>query len=266
MTSRTYAEMLALAARFTLPACRQAARALDLPPGSRGLDAGCGIGTGTRMLAEETGGEVVGVDVNRDNLDAARKRTGDGPAAGRVSFQEANLLDLPFEDDTFDWAWCADTLWPVVVPDPVEGVRELARAVRPGGTVALLFWTGQNLLPGYPPLESRLQEAFVAGTRYFRIREPGQHMLRALGWLRRAELEGRRARSFVAEVQAPLDASMRESLAYLFEMLWEPVQDRLSDEDRAAWRRLCRPDAEDFIADDPDFYGFATYTLFSGRT
>lgn len=48
----SYLEMAAWVHRITEPAIRSAIRALELPPASRGLDAGCGIGTHTVWLAE----------------------------------------------------------------------------------------------------------------------------------------------------------------------------------------------------------------------
>jgi ubiquinone/menaquinone biosynthesis C-methylase UbiE len=52
--------------RVTEPAIRSAIRALELPPGSRGLDAGCGVGTHTLWLAEATSpdGYVTGIDIS----------------------------------------------------------------------------------------------------------------------------------------------------------------------------------------------------------
>ncbi|MHC4199740.1 MAG: methyltransferase type 11, partial [Planctomycetota bacterium] len=160
-----------------------------------------------------------------------------------------------------------DTLWPVhVVADPVAAVRELARVVNPGGAVALVYWSSQSFLPGHPGLEARLNAAFAATTRYLANVPPHHQYLRALGWLSEAGLEQAIARSFVAEVRAPLNPETRESVAYCFEMFWENLENHLSREDWEAYRRLCSPDSDDCILNSPDYYGFLTYTLFCGRS
>ncbi|MBN1774206.1 MAG: class I SAM-dependent methyltransferase [Deltaproteobacteria bacterium] len=265
MAERTYAEQLALAARVTEPAIRAAIAALRLPAGSHGLDAGCGIGTHAAWLAEATGSRVTGLDVNRDNLATARRRIAEAQLGHRIALDEGSLFDPPYADGSFDWLWCADTLWPVVVPDPVAVLERLRRLVRPGGTVALSYWSSQQLLPGYPQLEARLGLAFTEHTHYCRIGTPDAHHLRALGWLQRAGLVGARARTFVAEHQAPLSPALRESLAFCFEMLYGELEPGLSADDRAVVARLCRADSPECVLDVPGYHAWITYTVFDGR-
>jgi demethylmenaquinone methyltransferase/2-methoxy-6-polyprenyl-1,4-benzoquinol methylase len=137
--------------------------------------------------------------------------------------------------------------------------------VRPGGIVAILAWSSETLLPGYPLLEARLSATssgiapFVAGGR------PGSHFLRALGWFRDADLEEAKARTFVGDACAPLSSDLREALTALFEMRWSGVESELTQEDRAQYQRLCLPSSPDFIVDDPDYYAFFTYSMFDGK-
>jgi demethylmenaquinone methyltransferase/2-methoxy-6-polyprenyl-1,4-benzoquinol methylase len=252
----------------TEPAIRQAIEEFAPPRGSAGLDAGCGIGLHAVRLADAVGkgGKVTGLDISHDHLAAARRLAEEKGLSAQVDFVEGDLLHLPFRDDSFDWVWCADTLWPVqVVGDPAEGVREFARVVKPGGTVALVYWSSQSFLPGYPGLEARLNAAFTATTPYLANVPPHQQYLRALGWLREAGLEEPVARTFVAEIQAPLSPEMRESVAYCFEMFWGNLEKHLAQEDWEAYRRLCRADSEGLILDSPGYHAFLTYTLFRGR-
>ena len=268
MDSKPYSERLRLAHRVTESAIRHAIRALAIPAGSVGLDAGCGIGEHTLWLAEAVGpeGKVTGLDISPSNLAVARELSDHSPVSGRVDFTKGDILHLPFEDDSFDWAWCADTLCPVAVAvDPVVGIRELARVVRPSGTVGILYWSSQNLLPGYPKLEACLNSAFVATTPYLASVPPHLHFLRALGWLRAASIERPVARTFVAEVQAPLNPELREAIAFCFSMFWGNLETHVSNDNWDAFQRLCDPDSDDFILNNPDYYGFLTYTLFYGK-
>ena len=267
MNLKRYSEQLRLANHVTGPAIRQAMQELGLPQGSMGLDAGCGIGQHTLWLAAAVGseGKVTGLDISSGNLTVARELAAQSSLSDRIDFVEADLLHLPFGDGSFDWAWCADALWPVfIADDPVAGVKELARVVKPGGTVALVYWSSQHLLPGYPALEARLNSAFAATTPYLGHVPPHQHFLCALGWLKAAGLEQPVARSYVAEVQAPLSPEMREAVAFCFSMFWGDLEPHMSKDDWEAYRHFCDPESQDFILNSHAYYCFLTYTLFYG--
>ncbi|MHB1133737.1 MAG: class I SAM-dependent methyltransferase [Chloroflexota bacterium] len=262
MADLTYAQKLELAGRVTAPALRQAIAALGLPAGSGGLDAGCGEGQHARWLAEAVGpaGAVVGLDLSADNLAAACRDS----LALPCRFVQGDLLRLPFGERAFDWLWCADTFWPAaVVADPVAALADLRRVVRPGGTIALAYWSGQTLLPGYPGLEARLNNAFTAAVPYLGDVPPQHHFLRAAGWLRAAGLEALPVRTFLAELRAPLAPELRAGLAHCLDMLWGHLRERLSAPDWEDFRRLCDPRSEGFVGDLPEYYGFVAYTVFS---
>jgi demethylmenaquinone methyltransferase/2-methoxy-6-polyprenyl-1,4-benzoquinol methylase len=212
-------------------------------------------------------GRVVGLDLALGNLVATPVSRDPWWLPGRVVRVNGTLQALPFRDSSFDWVWSADTLWPDAVEgDPVEAVRELARVVRRRGTIALLFWSGQSLLPGYPQLEARLGVAFAEHTPCLTGLTPLQHHLRALAWLQEAGLEQVRARTFVAEVAAPLAPGVREALAGCFEMLWGDLLPYLRTGDRRAYRRLCWPNSSECILDHPGYHALVTYTLFAADT
>src|SRR5688572_5407989 len=106
-----------------------------LRPGMRVLDGGCGSGSITVGLADAVQpGEVVGVDVDAGQLTAARKAASDHGLTN-VRFEEASLLSLPFEDDSFDAAYLSSVLEHVT--DPAAVLRELCRVVRPGGVIGV---------------------------------------------------------------------------------------------------------------------------------
>jgi SAM-dependent methyltransferase len=98
-----------------------------LPPG-RALDAACGTGRHTAHLLER-GHEVTGVDGSPEMLELARAR------APEARFLEGDLRELPVDDGEFDLAVCALALGHF--DDLRAPVAELARGVRPGGSIAL---------------------------------------------------------------------------------------------------------------------------------
>lgn len=98
--------------------------------GGRVLD----VATGTGLVAERllrAGHGVTGLDQSREMLAVARRRFGD-----RVELVEASAESLPFADASFDHLTFTYLLRYVEEPGAV--LRELARVVRPGGTVAML--------------------------------------------------------------------------------------------------------------------------------
>lgn len=262
-----YLDMAAWIHRVTEPAVRSAIRALQLPAGSQGLDAGCGIGTHTLWLAEaiSPGGLVTGVDISREHLARAEETARESGLAAHVSFQFGDVGDLPCDDDAFDWAWSADTLWPVGGKDPLPLVRELVRVVKPAGIVAILFWSSQRLLPGYPLLEARLNATCAANFPYTDGTRPELHILRALGWLQEAGLDEPRARTFVADIHAPSNDAVRDALTSSFQMLWGKAEPKVTSQDWARFQRLCQPESPGFILNLPDYYAFITYSLFWSR-
>ena len=94
----------------------------------RALDACCGTGRHAAHLAER-GWDVLGVDATQEMLEVARAK------APGARFEQGDVLDLPLPDDTVDLAVCSLAL--THVPDLGAAVAEMARVVRPGGTVVL---------------------------------------------------------------------------------------------------------------------------------
>ena len=248
------------------PYIHAAIKELRLPPGGRGLDAGCGMGLQALLMAEAVGpdGHVTGLDISQRFLDYAGTIAEKAGLAGRVDFVKGDINSLPFEDASFDWIWSADAAgYPS--RKPLALVKELARVVKPGGTVAILAWSSQQLLPGYPLLEARLNATSAGIGPFTKDMSPDTHWMRLLSWFEAAGLEEPLARTFVGEFQAPLSSDIRAALISLIDMRWPGVQSEISEEDWELYRKLCRPDSPDFILDVPGYYAYFTETLFYGR-
>jgi ubiquinone/menaquinone biosynthesis C-methylase UbiE len=262
----TYTQKLAVFNPLNEPVIRAAVQALQLPPGSRGLDAGCGIGLQALSLAEAVGpaGHVTGLDTSSEFLVCAEGIVEKAGLSGQISFREGDVSKLPFDDDTFDWAWSANCVGYAPM-EPLPLVKELARVVRPGGSVVILAWSSEKLLPGYPMLEARLNATSAGIAPFVKGKRPELHFSRALDWFREAGLEELTARTFAGDAHAPLSDEIRSALIALFEMRWPGVEPELTPEDQAEYRRLCLPESPDFILNLPDYYAFFTYSMFYGK-
>ena len=133
------------------------------------------------------------------------------------------------------------------------------------GSVILLGWSSQQLLPGYPLLEARLNATCSGYIPFFKEQRPEVNFMRALTVFRNVGLKKVTAQTFVGDVQAPLEAGQRTALTSLFQMLWGAPQPEAAADDVAEYKRLCTPGSTQFILDLPDYYAFFTYTIFSGR-
>jgi len=242
-------------------------KALELSEGSRGLDAGCGIGLQCLLLAEEVGpaGHITGLDISTGMLDYGREMVKEASLSERIAFQEGDVAKLPFDNNAFDWVWSVDCVgyapW-----EPLPLLKELVRVVKPDGIVAIAAWSSELLLLGYPQLEARLGATSAGIAPFVQGKRPESHFLRALGCFHELGLKEPQAKVFVDSVYAPLNDKVRKALEALFDMRWPDVSAELSSEDLAEFQRLCLPDSPDFILNLPDYYAFFTYSMFWGKT
>lgn len=265
MNIKSYMESLLASNSLRESTIRAMVAALQLPKGSRGLDVGCGIGLQCMLLAEEVGptGHVTGLDISAEMLDHGRLIVKEAGLSEQISFQEGDIANLPFGDNTFDWIWSSDCVgyapW-----EPMPILKELARVIKPGGIIAIAAWSSEKLLPGYPRLEARLGSTAAGLAPFVHGSRPDFHFLRTLNWFHIMGLKDSKAKVFADCVHAPLNADIRYALVDLFKMRWPNVSNELSSEDSAEFERLCLPDSPDFILNLPGYYALFTYSMFTG--
>jgi len=235
--------------------------ALDFPIGSSGLDIGCGIGTQALMLADAVGpqGHVTGLDIKPEFLEYAREVAAEKGMSDRVSFKEGDCNQLPFENGDFDWVWSSDFLGYAPLP------KDVARVIKPGGSLNIVFWSSEQLLPGYPQLESKLKATSGGLAPFDNESKPETHPLRALTKHREVGLTDRKVMTFVNTVHAPLNSTIFQAMTDILEMRWPNVESELSKEDFRLYQRLTDPKSPDFILNLPDYYGFYTYSVFTSK-
>jgi len=113
---------------------------LGLRPGDRVLDMGCGAGRHAFEMYRR-GGDVVAFDQDGDELAgvldlfAAMRDAGEVPDGAEADIKQGDALSLPFADGEFDRVVAAEVL--EHIPDDTTAIAELARVLRPGGTMAV---------------------------------------------------------------------------------------------------------------------------------
>jgi ubiquinone/menaquinone biosynthesis C-methylase UbiE len=104
----------------------------SLVPGGRVLEVG--VGTGKNFPYHPAEAEVTGIDLSNRMLIRARQKAGQ---LGRpIELREMDAQGLDFPNDSFDAATATFVF--CSVPDPVQGLRELGRVVKPNGRIVLL--------------------------------------------------------------------------------------------------------------------------------
>ena len=113
---------------------------LGLREGDRALDMGCGAGRHSFEMYRR-GADVVALDQDADELATVREwfaamlEEGNVPAGARAEVEKGDALALPWSDGEFDRVVAAEVL--EHVPEDDAAIAELARVLRPGGTMAV---------------------------------------------------------------------------------------------------------------------------------
>lgn len=125
------------------------AKQVDLKANQKVLDIGCGIGGPCRLIADEFGCEVTGVDYTAEYVRTATELTKLVGLSEKVTFCEANALDLPFAEATFNVVWTQHAQ--MNIENKTQLYAEVKRVLKPNGLFVYydIFGT-ENGSPYFP--------------------------------------------------------------------------------------------------------------------
>ena len=108
----------------------------EYPAGSKILEAGCGVGAQTVRLAKSSpDAQITSIDISEDSIKQAKELV-EQNGFSNVEFQKADLLNLPFEDETFDHIFVCFVL--EHLKDPVAALESLRRVLKKGGSITVI--------------------------------------------------------------------------------------------------------------------------------
>lgn len=109
---------------------------MNMPPGATAIDLCCGTCDWTISMAETSGGKITGLDFSDHMLEFGRRKVKERRLEHTIDLVQGNAMELPFADDSFDYATIGFGLRNV--PDLRQVLREMKRVVKPGGLVVCL--------------------------------------------------------------------------------------------------------------------------------
>lgn len=116
-------------------ATRELAKLANLKKGEKVLDLGCGLGGPARTLASEIGCEVTGIDLTEEYIQTAQLLSEYLGENGRITFRQGNILEIPYEDESFDVVLCQHVS--MNIEDKARMFAEARRVLKPNGRLAV---------------------------------------------------------------------------------------------------------------------------------
>jgi 2-polyprenyl-3-methyl-5-hydroxy-6-metoxy-1,4-benzoquinol methylase len=131
LETRNHAEkwMHAYRYRFTASRLKNFRSTISEDTPLKVLDIACGMGYGSKILAQTLQAQVKGVDIAADALDYARENH----SAEGVELSQGGITEIPFSDASFDVAVCYETIEHVHYEETLVALKELYRVLKPGG-------------------------------------------------------------------------------------------------------------------------------------
>lgn len=229
------------------------------------VDAGCGDGFFTELLAERLpDGVAVGLDKSPAFLAAAEGRLHQLIDADRVRLVEGNVERLPFDDATVDGVWSAHSMQSY--PDLPHALREFRRVLRVGSTLAILETdNSHSIMLSWPPdLELAVRQAehrkigdedSYMGTFFPRF---ASRLLRAAGFTQLT-------REYILIHRQWANEPLERYVELYLKFLLRQTRARLNDAARNRLAMLADRSSATFLARQENFFFGSLQTLLTAR-
>jgi ubiquinone/menaquinone biosynthesis C-methylase UbiE len=239
----SYAPMLKAFHREFAVELRAMLKELPIRAGDKVLDVATGDGQFAVWLGELVGsaGSVTAIDRSEAWLHEAGK-TLKRAAAHEVTLEQGDATQLPYADATFDFVWCAQSLYSL--PQTNECLAEMHRVLKPGGRIGLLENDSLHhvLFPWPVDLELRL---LAAELKSFQANSTKPAKYYAGRWLsrllRQNGFKRPQERSFATTRQQPLSAAAEDYFRYFLNAQRERVEPWLKPKALQRLDRLIDP-------------------------
>lgn len=190
--------------------------------------------------------------MSTDWLHVARQSTARADARGQTIALAGDALRLPFDDDAFDFIWCAQSLYSL--PDTAAVLSEMWRVLRWGGRLAVLEddTLHQVLLPWSAALELRVRGAELAAHRDAAGASERYYVGRQLNrLLAQAGFSCCSKRTYATNRVGPFSGDERTFLEHYLAALSDDVAPHLSRRNREELERFITPGQPECVLDDP---------------
>ncbi len=138
------------------------AHMLDLRPGMRVADLGCGLGGPLREIARFSGAKILGVNINAYQIDKARIQTEEEGLSDMAEYVQCDFINVDEPDGSFDAVYAIEATCHAADRESVFG--EALRLLRPGGRFASYEWCMTDRFDPADSHHARLKNDIEAGT------------------------------------------------------------------------------------------------------
>jgi ubiquinone/menaquinone biosynthesis C-methylase UbiE len=261
-----YADRLDALHRALVDDFRQIVERLPLTGSESIIDAGCGDGFFTGLLAERVpSGQAIALDNSSAYLHAAGRRLEQPIADGRARLVEGDVNHLSFETASIDAIWSGHSMQSY--PKIPHVLQEFKRVLRPGGLLAILETDNiHSIMLSWPPdleLAARRAEHREIGSEdsYIGTYFPrfAQRLLREAGFE-----EFSREFVFIRR-QQPCSESLERYVQLYLENLLRHHGDQLSEQGRSRLVELATPDSPRFLPRQENFFFGSLQVLITAR-
>ncbi len=261
-----YVKGLKISNKISERAIREAIKDLGLFDGANVLDVPCGIGNHILwMLDKNDKINITGIDLGKKQLAYAKNLLEKNYPDANYKLESKDINNLKFKDNSFDFIWCCDGLWPgapemgCLVKEPYDVLKYFIKIAKPGAKIVVVFWTSQKLLAGYPYLETALNNT-KAGNRPFEVNDnPDLHILRTPSWFKKVGLKKIKVKSYACDIY--VNPETKTLLPQICQMFWGAAQKEVSEEIWQKYTDIINPKSSNYLFNE-DYTGILTYTTY----